>query len=652
MARNCQNNPLAELKDNIDLAFANFVKDSNLDRIIPKQLLPKYFEAEEEATVKMPVKFRTRPAEQITVTGKGQVRSTISQEDAKMKAQEAARMNTQEEAKRKVEDLKRSIDLASKSETKMFLDSSILDEYLETSDSKNYTLKKDLELNELDLELREGETLTIPEKVTLRNKRRISLLAKRSQIINKGNIKNFKEIIFKGIDNSSSIISNKKSLRNVYTQNSNMMSIANYNNGVITGTAPSASITSPSWPSIDNTEFITITNQSSSNFSNNFKSYESSGSDQDKYLTYTATYTFTQVGLGPNSTKSINITMNTSYLPSESLGTINVMAVGGGGGGGNSMNTVKSGAFYSGQGGYSGAIINNNDLPETSSNVIVTGIMPSITPTSGSAVITISNGSGGIGGGDGTITLTGINNIQVFGQGSSGQNTIVTISINNDSWTYTAPGGPGGVGAISTSPESQTPDEPGILVPEIYPTINFNNTLYTLSQDNCKYSCPTQIGGYIWPYEKYTSKTDYTIQPQIYQAGVSNGLGGLIVSGGGGGGYSEFNPNPSTNLIATSTDLGGSITKNTSYGCNGTNSPFSVTIPSTPPTYQYVIPSPLPNGQPNPNVGYGCGGGGAYIDNQGSVITGNNGGIGYTQIIFKINKTIKNPNYNPYAPIT
>ena len=28
----CEKNPLAELKDNIDLAFANFVKDSHLDQ--------------------------------------------------------------------------------------------------------------------------------------------------------------------------------------------------------------------------------------------------------------------------------------------------------------------------------------------------------------------------------------------------------------------------------------------------------------------------------------------------------------------------------------------------------------------------------------------------------------------------------------------
>jgi len=49
MAKNCQNNsppPLSELKDSIELAFAKFVKDSHLEKIIPTPFLPKYFEAE------------------------------------------------------------------------------------------------------------------------------------------------------------------------------------------------------------------------------------------------------------------------------------------------------------------------------------------------------------------------------------------------------------------------------------------------------------------------------------------------------------------------------------------------------------------------------------------------------------------------------
>ena len=144
MEKNCQNNspPLSELKDSIELAFAKFVKDSNLDNIIPTQFLPKNFEAEEEATVIMPVKFRTRQAEQITVKEKARARSNVSQADASKKAKEAARSLATESAKKKAIDLKLSVDLASKYETKCFLDSSTLDDYLETSDSKNYTLKK------------------------------------------------------------------------------------------------------------------------------------------------------------------------------------------------------------------------------------------------------------------------------------------------------------------------------------------------------------------------------------------------------------------------------------------------------------------------------------------------------------------------------
>jgi len=598
MAKNCQHNPLSELKDNIDLAFVNFIKDSNLDSIIPTQLLPKFFEAVEEATVTKLVKFRTRPKETIKVTEKAKSNSTISQDDAKMKAQKAAKMKAQEAAERKVEDLKRSIDLASKNETKMFLDSSILDNYLETSDSKNYTLKKDLELDELDLEFREGEILTINPGITLKNKRRISLLAKGSQIKNKGKIENSGNIFIRKSENSGNINIRK-------SENSGNINIGKSEKGTLsTGTDS----TEPSWPKAEDFFDINPNNYGTVSKTN------TTTTTTPTTTTYNTTYTYIQNEPYFDNTivsyKPINIYLKTDSLPPYCSGNINIITIGAGGGGGGANYSEDYSADNvpqncNGLGGYGGAIFNsidsNNDLL-TISNFNTINLQIDIYVGQGGYGSVISydnkdyyNPEGeviGQDGGDGGFTSVYITN-NSFNTG------------NDPFYQQTSPGGSGGPGNFQGSFKSQTQAYPSYL--------SKNGTTITLTKAT-NYSCPTQLGGVVLYTEEENG--EYTIKQT--PGSISNVTGPYNTSGGGSGVNSYF-------------------VKNSGY-CNGSNG--TNTVPGQ---------SPGKSSETNPKVGIGCGGGGGglssdQIEKEPIYENGFYGGNGYAEININCEYTVVNEN--------
>jgi hypothetical protein len=424
----------------------------------------------------------------------------------------------------------------------MFLDSSILDNYLETSDSKNYTLKKDLVLNDLNLVFGEGEILTIPEKVTLINKRKISLLAKGSQIINIGNIENLNDILVRKKEKMKETSLQKKYItkrQSDSVNNASLVNTGNYSGGVQINTP-----VQPNWPSISELISITNTNPSVTTKRSEYNTGLESGQD---YIIYTAIYSFIQNGSGTNS-----ISLNSKNLPSDCSYYIKITSVGAGGGGGSSyyVSSETNGTYYDlGQGGYSGSIISN----PTASLSYNSNDIETIT-------INLSNGMGGATQNPPTSSAPDIGlEYDSKYHGLQGGNTTASVYIqNSEIYSHSAVGGAGGYcfgQLVNYSPFS-------LKTQQIYPNYTLNNTTTTLTESSLD-SCPTQTGGYCVVYLQSLNI------PNINVNALSAQASGIFVSGGGGG----FNNGESGSNGTNTYDVGGLSPDQTQLavgiGCGG-----------------------------------------------------------------------------------
>jgi hypothetical protein len=586
--------PICELKDNLDMAIAKFVKDSKLQELLPEELrcfLPKNFEAEGESTVSKIIKFRTKPSQLLTIKKTAKAVSTISQEDALIKAKKYAQLTANAALDQESVALQRSVDLASINDTECGLDSTTLDEYIEKSDEKIYMLKKDLILVDLDLIIKKDETLTIPKGINLTNKKFIQNLGK---MINYGNIKNENEI-----------------LHNVDGKEGGQFT--SYMGSSYTGKIPSLTDSSITWPSGTDLFNVDVTAESSPNitFTNNSN-----------------TYCITQT---QNTSTSTTITLNTSQVPAGITGfyVSNLQSIGGGGGGGGAKNVVGStkdsnpSVSVIGNGGAGGA----NIVTPTLNYYDATNPIPIISDIE----ISFTTGSGGTGG---TCSFTGnpnwsnwVSSITSNGAGSPGGESSITITntSTNPATNYFSQQAGGGLGGT---------------VLDIFYQVNTENF-----DSNCQYSPLAVSTSSSSQYYNIDSSGNPTpITTPIVVNGFSSGYGGM-----------SYNANSNYNSIPDSTNGqppsggsygagGGSGVAQGPYSNSGTNAtnPYSgaqagggggsVTSNVGGLGYTYYTPptSSTPV-QPSPSTGGGGGGAGILWNNGGSN-SGQDGGTGYNSI--------------------
>jgi len=572
--------PICELKDNLDMAIAKFVKDSKLQELLPEELrcfLPKNFEAEGESTVSKIVKFRTKPSQLLTIKKTGKAISTISQDDALNRANQYAQLTANDALDQESVALQRSVDLASINDSECGLDSTTLEGFIEQIHEKNYKLIKDLILFDLDLIIKKDETLTIPKDITLTNKKLIKNLGK---MINYGNIKNENEI-----------------LNNVDGKEGGQF--ISYKGSSYQGKLPSLTASSITWPS--GTDLFTVSNSSITITNNN----------SNIYCIYQNTST-------PTST---TITLNTSQVPAGITGFYftNLQSVGGGGGGGGAKNVVGTkkdsnpSVSNIGNGGAGGANIVTSTLNYYNSKNPI--------PINSDIEISFTTGSGGTGG---TCSSTGdswsgwVSSLTSNGAGSPGGESSITITntSTNPATTYFSQQAGGGAGgpvldisfqsntnsfdsncqydplAVSTSSSSQ-----------YYDTTNGN----PISQPIIVYGFSSGYGGM-----SYNANSNYNSIP--YSTYGQPPSGGSYGAGGGSGVAQGPYSNSGTKATnpysgAQAGGGGGSITSN--IGGLG---------------YSYYTGS-----QPSPSYGGGGGGAGILWNNGGSN-SGQDGGSGYNSI--------------------
>lgn len=396
--------PLCELKDGIDLAISKFVKESKLEDMIPNELrffLPKIYEAEAEATVEKIVKFRTKPSQVLRITRKAKGISSTSFQDAFEKAKKEANILAQPDIENHAKTLQKSVDVGSINDTICGLDSSTLDEYIKKMDENKYELIKDLNITELDLEIKKGETLTIPIGIALTNKK---------NIINSGKLQNL------GLINNQNEINSQGGEFSGINSNNYKGKLPNNTNLSATSTV--------SWPSgtdlfsVSNNKGITINNKESP-----------------------STYTITQ---NSSSEGTTTITLNQSQLPAGTTGFYftNIETIGGGGGGGGAVNRNDPPSYYLvGNGGCGGANIVTSTLNSSTSILL----------TNNPLEIIFNTGSGGQGGVCPTLQSDAVANFGLFtpntsaGAGSVGGDSYLEIIYNNNIiFRQEAEGGEGG----------------------------------------------------------------------------------------------------------------------------------------------------------------------------------------------------------------
>jgi hypothetical protein len=331
--------PLCELKDGIDLAISKFVKESKLEDMIPNELrffLPKIYEAEAEATVEKIVKFRTKPSQVLRITRKAKGISSNSFQDAFEKAKKEANILAQPDIENHAKTLQKSVDVGSINDTICGLDSSTLDEYIKKMDENKYELIKDLNLTELDLEIKKGETLTIPTGIALTNKKNINVLG---NIIINGNLTNLNKITLNHSKNNGAL--------------------TKYKTGNFSGSLPSIiETTDIQWPS--GSDLFNITNDDNTNLSTTISNSSTSPN------VYIITQSWNQSTSYSSTTNNniTNLSINTTNLPTGITGfyLTDINTIGAGGGGGSAQYLAQEELAICGNGGAGGANIVTSTL--------------------------------------------------------------------------------------------------------------------------------------------------------------------------------------------------------------------------------------------------------------------------------------------------
>lgn len=468
----------------------------------------------------------------------------------------------------------------------------------------------------MDLEFREDRILTIPEKVTLRNKKRISLLAKGSQLINKGSIVNLNELFVRNQDKLKENIFTKNYIGSRQAASANKGSLVTTSIGSYSGVLQISVPVQPTWPTI--TQLITTANTNST-FTTNFSESNSGLNNGSNYITYTATYSFTQTGPGTNNGAESSISFNSSSLPSNCSYSINIISIGAGGAGGGSFisnlnlgmdkdNVYSIGNVYNlGQVGYSGSIFNSKDGNQINSTTTVTDNLTFNTNVEKTINIGFTNG---IGGSPATLPSDdfSVNQYPSPYDGNSGGDTSATVlDSTTPIYTQTAPGGSGGYSFSSGIGNSNNVNTSYPSYEIITPGSN-SNTIITLSSNSlAPNSYPTQMGGYCPENNPAVALVN----------GSTVTVNEITIMGGGGG------------------------TNTNENGENVTNTPIEGGL------------TPLPLNGDNPLVGYGCGGGGAGIlssNSYGTTNVGLAGGDGYTAITITCSVTEVGVNPNHITP--
>ena len=394
----------------------------------------------------------------------------------------------------------------------------------------------------MNLVFREGEILTIPEKVTLINKRKIFLLAKGSQIINKGNIQNLNDILVRKKEKMKETSLQKNN--NTKRESASEINAPLVNTGTFSGTVQINIPVTPNWPAFIDVISIKNTNPS---ITTKFSEYNTGLASGQDFIIYTAIYSFTQNGSGTNS-----ISFNSGKLPSDCSYYIKITSVGAGGGGGSSyyVPSKTNGTYYNtGQGGYGGSIISTP-----------TGSLQYKSNDKETITINLSNGMGGATQNPPTSSAPEIGlEYDSKYQGLQGGNTTASVYIqNSEIYSHTAVGGAGGYcfgQFVTYSPFS-------LITQQIYPNYTLNNTTTTLTESSLD-SCPTQTGGYCVVYLPSLNI------PNINVNALSAQASGILVSGAGGGNNAGESGSNGTNT----SDVGGvSPDKNqpaVGVGCGG-----------------------------------------------------------------------------------
>jgi hypothetical protein len=489
--------------------------------------------------------------------------STISQEDALIKAKKYAQLTANDALDQESVALQRSVDLASINDTECGLDSTTLEGFIVQIDEKKYKLIKDLILFDLDLIIKKDETLTIPKDITLTNKKLIKNLGK---MINYGIIINLNEISHFTGNNCGEFIS--------------------YKGSSYQGTLPSLTSQSVIWPS--GTDLFTVSDPSTVTITNT--------NNPNIYC----------ISQNTSSSTTTTITLNTTLLPSGTTGFnfTNIQTIGAGGGGGGALSEAP--IFIIGNGGCGGG---NIVTPSINYNE------QTVNFPIDSLEITFNTGEGGTGGtcqnysSDTIPTWTGfINSKPSNGAGTSGGDSVLTITYNNSQiLNQTGMGGSGGL-VVDVTDQKNEPDK--LLSNCTYSSLPISNSSATYNSNNIL-GFSGGYGGMSYNYA-YSNIDNTNGQPPSagsYGAGGGSGVAQGVYPDGSSENY--YYNSQSYNYL--SGGGGGGIKSNVgglgySYNSGG---------------YPPVPPSPSSGG----------GGGGAGINwVDGANNPGQNGGTGYNSI--------------------